>query len=365
MKQAQHAQHLELTRRARVVEACTVYKARNQGHLNISAVARQLKEDRRYVKRWAEKWRQQHHTNNSPRSGRPSFVKNKKLRALIQQALAERDVRTAAHIQCKLQEKGWNVCESTIKNTLHSMKYVFKLARWSRVLTQTAKDRRLKWAYEHRDFDGWRATMFTDSSYFMMGKKSGEAARYSQAKWVHRDEVNLLESCYQRNSLKIHVYGGISYQGKTELYATKGTTGYRSAFTGKGVGAEEYCQLLQDHMLPKCNKIFSSQGITKWYWMQDGAKAHTAKRTKDMLHDEHIEVLPWAAWSADCNPIENIWAYLKTKLAGRSFTTIDAFMGALKKQWAEMPEPLVKNCIDSMHRRVEAVITAEGGPIEY
>jgi transposase len=56
----------------------------------------------------------------------------------------------------------------------------------------------------------------------------------------------------------------------------------------------------------------------------------------------------WHSKSADLNPIEHLWSLLKRKL----------------KSYAEEPKG-IQELIESMPRRVEAVIRARGGYTKY
>ncbi|KAG5755086.1 hypothetical protein H9Q69_007239 [Fusarium xylarioides] len=51
-------------------------------------------------------------------------------------------------------------------------------------------------------------------------------------------------------------------------------------------------------------------------FMQDGSHVHTAAATMTYLRDHGIEVLDWAPYSPDLNPIKNIWALLKLWIEG-------------------------------------------------
>jgi hypothetical protein len=45
--------------------------------------------------------------------------------------------------------------------------------------------------------------------------------------------------------------------------------------------------------------------------MQDGAPAHRSRYTTEFIRSQGLEILPWAAYSPDWNPIENLWSILQ------------------------------------------------------
>jgi transposase len=66
------------------------------------------------------------------------------------------------------------------------------------------------------------------------------------------------------------------------------------------------------------------------------------------------------AKSPDFNPIEHLWAYLKTKLAENNPSTIQELLIRL---WEEIPPDVTRKLVDS--RRIEAVLRAKGGNTKY
>ncbi len=51
--------------------------------------------------------------------------------------------------------------------------------------------------------------------------------------------------------------------------------------------------------------------------MQDNAPVHTAKKCKAFFEEQEIPLLPRPPSFPDINPIENLWATMKPRLANR------------------------------------------------
>ena len=51
--------------------------------------------------------------------------------------------------------------------------------------------------------------------------------------------------------------------------------------------------------------------------MHDGAPAHTACATRDLLQTSRISILSWPSCSPDLNPIEHIWDVIGRKVRAR------------------------------------------------
>jgi hypothetical protein len=117
-----------------------------------------------------------------------------------------------------------------------------------------------------------------------------------------------------------------------------------------------------------------------WLFMQDNDPKHTSNRMlgkRVKLADGRFVRLPgWFSlngvkllkappYSADMNPIEHLWAQIKYRLRGRRFKTRDELWTEVKNEWEAIPLDRVIDLIDSMPRRIRAVIAAKGGPTKY
>ena len=100
-------------------------------------------------------------------------------------------------------------------------------------------------------------------------------------------------------------------------------------------------------------------------FQHDGAPAHSSKVVRNWLHQNGIEVLEkWPGSSPDLNPIENCWAVLKKKVVIRQPTSHADLVEVIKDVWCvEITDDYCRNLIDSMPRRLAAVLKAKGGPI--
>ena len=72
-----------------------------------------------------------------------------------------------------------------------------------------------------------------------------------------------------------------------------------------------YEKVLQDYLLPEFEAAKSLGG--DWKLMQDNAPCH--KRIMAYLAQKRVEMILWPPYSPDMNPIENLWAWMKVRLA--------------------------------------------------
>ena len=79
-----------------------------------------------------------------------------------------------------------------------------------------------------------------------------------------------------------------------------------------------------------------------------------------------MEVLLWPAQSPDLNPIEHLWNHLKRKLAEYEVTPPRNFgRERVQEEWGKIKPEVCPGLIESMPRRVEAIIKAKGGYTKY
>jgi transposase len=143
-------------------------------------------------------------------------------------------------------------------------------------------------------------------------------------------------------------------------------------FTYAGVGIlhringimkkEQYKYILQYKMIPSAQRLFAGNN---WIFQQDNDPKHTARINKAYLLNKQVQTLDWPAQSPDLNPIENLWSQLDRDLKDRVCNTPDQLLEVLKGGWEALTLEYIQNLVDSMPRRCEAVIKANGRGTKY
>jgi hypothetical protein len=78
-------------------------------------------------------------------------------------------------------------------------------------------------------------------------------------------------------------------------------------------------------------------------------------------------VLKWPSYSPDLNPIENLWSHLKRELGtyDQPPRGILELWDRVQEKWEEIEPQVCRDLIESMPRRMAAVIKAKGGVTKY
>jgi len=128
-------------------------------------------------------------------------------------------------------------------------------------------------------------------------------------------------------------------------------------------GTIRYVERLEENLQEEVSDIFTGQ----WTFMHDstGYGVHGAAATQEWLNTHVRWLKPWPANSPDLNPIENVWGMLTRQVESRNPKSVEEYSSALDDAWAEMDQAKIRNLIDSMPRRLRAVIDAEGGNTKY
>ena len=74
-----------------------------------------------------------------------------------------------------------------------------------------------------------------------------------------------------------------------------------------------------------------------------------------------MEEVDWAAQISDLNPIEHLWNELECQLRARLNrpTSVPNLTNTLVAEWKQLPAAMFQHIVESLPRRVEAVIAAK------
>ena len=192
--------------------------------------------------------------------------------------------------------------------------------------------------------------------------------------WVWRapDEEYLEDCCgvtHKSGFKKIKVWGAMRYGALSKLVVLK----EREERDGEGrFSGKDYVEQVMDKEL--FNFWASSmEELGDILVMEDGAGYHEGAATKH--RKEYEKDGGWHGWgphtwpanSPDLNPIENLWHILRSNIRKRVPKPMrkEDLIAAVQEEWAKLDMKKVNRLIESMPRRLQAVIDAKGGSTKY
>lgn len=140
--------------------------------------------------------------------------------------------------------------------------------------------------------------------------------------------------------------------------------GYAAKINGR-MNGNLYLQILKDDLLNTLQYYDLNPSDT--IIQQDNDPKHTCRKVKKWLEEQDFETMVWPAQSADINPIECLWSYLKRRLAEYENPPngILQLQKRIQEVWEGIPVEECQKLIESMPRRIQAVVKAKGGYTKY
>lgn len=218
-------------------------------------------------------------------------------------------------------------------------------------LTARMKVQRVQWAQQFKDWTAadWERVIFTDESTL--------ETLQNRSRYVRRRRgEEFLPDCVRqtvKHPDKIMIWSSISVHGTGRLYIVNGM-----------MNAQQYQEVLQTRFVPQMLQWFPDGNAVL---MHDGAPCHRSRQISQYLEQTGIEVLPWPGNSPDLNPIEGLWKMLKDKVCSSDITNRRQLTERLIQTWHhdQQLQNLARQYIQSMPRRVQAVIKAKGCNTKY
>ncbi|KAK7902220.1 hypothetical protein WMY93_018989 [Mugilogobius chulae] len=102
-------------------------------------------------------------------------------------------------------------------------------------------------------------------------------------------------------------------------------------------------------------------------FMDDNAPAHRGRIIRERLLETGVPQMEWTAISPDLSPIKNPWDQLSHRVEARNSApqTLSDLRAALQEEWNVMPQQTISCLVNSMRRRCQAVIDAQGHMTRY
>ncbi|KAJ1301366.1 hypothetical protein OPQ81_008631 [Rhizoctonia solani] len=164
----------------------------------------------------------------------------------------------------------------------------------------------------------------------------------------------LLKETVAHGGGSITIWGCMFWEGPG--YATK---------LNNRLTKELYVEDFEDKLMASLE--YYGKEVDDFMFMHDNASSHKAGLVRNWLADKGIKVLEWPAHSPDLNPIEHLWAHLKRELGKYPHPPkgVLELWERVETEWNKIDGKVCQDLIESMPRRIQAVLKAKGGHTDY
>lgn len=149
------------------------------------------------------------------------------------------------------------------------------------------------------------------------------------------------------------IWGCMAASGVGEIFLCEGR-----------MNSQRYVAMINEILEPSILKLFEEDD-PEYLLQQDNAPCHTSKKTLEWFSENNVPLISWPPQSPDLSPIENLWSILKRKLSIFRYKSKEDFKEKIFDEWNKISAEQCKKLVDSMPKRVRAVIKAKGGATKY
>ena len=286
--------------------------------------------------------------------GRPPLLSVQQTRSIVRK-ITSGQLDTAVDAQKSLREQDFvQVSAQTVRRVLKKSGMKSAVKRKKPLLSRKHKKARFEFAtkYQNWTVEDWKNVIWSDETKV---NRLGSDGR----KWGWKHQGDQLKFNHVLPTLK---YGG----GSIMIWGCMVSEG--PGFLAKidgGLDAELYCRILSEELQNTID--WYSMDRNKIIFQHDNDPKHTAKKTKEWIQQNGIQVLDWPAQSPDLNPIEMLWINLKRRLANYEEISkgVQELWERVEVEWDKIPKEDCLNLIESMPKRIAEVLKAKGGYTIY
>jgi transposase len=293
---------------------------------------------------------------NSNKERKRSVRDGERLGRHIENLIDEAPFQTFDEYLEILKNGGVKISRSTLIKMINDRGFHSFFAAHVPLLSDTNKQKRVKWCNEHLDWaiHRWNDIVWSDESQFTYERSTTSTRVFRKKGDRYNPKYTMPKGRYSKGSVWVW---GCFYQGGM---------GPLHVFHGR-LKSKDYVEILKGSFLPWYKETCRTEGRTLLL-QEDNATWHTSQESKLAKQDMDIKLFPaWPPQSPDLNPIENIWAEMERrlgKLTGK-ITNDEELERELKRIWEELRVEYTTALVHSMPVRCQAVVDNDGHPTRY
>lgn len=288
---------------------------------------------------------------NKPKSGRPKLFSHADERWIVQQVKKDPCLSAPKLASEVSQYLGKAVNAETIRSVLRKQNFHGRVARKKPFISKQNKKKRLEFAKMNKimDLSFWSKVLYSDESKFNIFRSDGR--HYVWRKPCTEMKQSHVKATIKHGGGSVMVWGCMSAAGVGNLHFIEGN-----------MDQHQYLRILKQNLAESAEKL----GIRDTFqFYQDNDPKHKAQNVRLWLLYNCPHVMETPPQSPDINVIEHLWAHLEDKLKERVIKTKHDLVTALKEEWAKIDPNFCKNLVESMPRRMAAIVNSKGLQTKY
>lgn len=301
------------------------------------------------VSRYIQRFEIEGNVETHPRSGRPKSL-TEAAEADIINVIQQTGFNNATKIRRDLHLP---VSSDTVRRVLKRAGFRNRIPSKKPGMTERHRERRVQFAQQYLGWrEQWNQTIFVDEKIFTTDCH-GRVVLWRQRGARHEDRNILYHN--RQGRVTASFWGSMSAQGLGDLQEVP-----------ERMTSAAYLVILRDTMYQNAQQRYP-QGMINL--VQDNSGPHKGRIVTNWIaQQDRLNCLPWSATSPDLNPIENLWGVMQQRWdaedMGRNRQNL---VNHVFQTWMELAddEGLCQRLVDSMPRRLQAVIDNNGGATRY
>ncbi len=247
------------------------------------------------------------------------------------------------------------ISERTTRRTLKHMGYRSRRPHRVPLLSAKNRKRRLQFTQAHQNWtiEDCKNVAWSDEFRFLLQHSDGRVRIW------HKEHESMDPSCLVST---VQAGGGGVMVWRLIPWHTLGPL----VPIEHCLNATAYLSIVADHVHPFMTTVYPS---SKGYFQQDNAPCHKAQIISDWFleHDNEFNLHKWPPQSPDLNPIEQLWDVVEreTRIMDVQPTNLQQLRDTIMSIWTKISEQCFQHLVESMPRRIKAVLKAKGGPTRY
>ncbi|KAK6192104.1 hypothetical protein SNE40_003642 [Patella caerulea] len=258
----------------------------------------------------------------------------------IDNEFQQNPAQSARDIQKTLSAHGTDTSISTVRRAIDFAGYTSTKPRYCQLIRDQNKEKRVEFCRHLLETnDQFDNVIFTDECSIQLHDNKTVAYR--------QKDQRAPQQCRPKHPYKVHLWGGISRKGKSQLLIFDGIMD--SVFYTE--------EILKKTLLPFINKRFHDGHR----FQQDNDPKHTSRLAKTFMEDNNINWWCTPPESPDLNPIEMVWNMLKRYVSKNNPTTKEELCNYCQDFWYNvLTRDICNRFIDHMYKVVPVVVVVGG-----